>query len=77
VAVVFLAATYISTGLYGNYMKAPVLFVIPLAAVGALFGTFCLSGGAMAESLFCSAVFIFTVTLFGSAECIPICLYPA
>ena len=33
VAVVFLGATYISTGLYDNYLKAPVLFVIPLAAV--------------------------------------------
>src|SRR5208337_3074500 len=37
-AVVFLGATYISTGLYDNYMKVPVLFVIPLAAVGALIG---------------------------------------
>jgi cytochrome d ubiquinol oxidase subunit II len=66
VAVVFLGATYSSTHLYDNYMKVPVLFVIPLLAVAALFGTlFFIWQAAWLKAWFSSAVFIFTVTLFG------------
>ena len=66
VAVVFLGATYISTGLYDNYMKVPVLFVIPLAAVGALIGILLFIRQAKwLKAWFSSAVFILMVTLFG------------
>ena len=66
VAVVFLGATYISTGLYDNYMKVPVLFVIPLAAVGALIGILLFIRQAQwLKAWFSSAVFILMVTLFG------------
>lgn len=33
VAVLFLVQTYFATGLFGNYLAVPVLFVVPLAAV--------------------------------------------
>ena len=36
VAVVFLAFTYPSTKLYDNYLKAPVLLIVPLIAVASL-----------------------------------------
>jgi cytochrome d ubiquinol oxidase subunit II len=66
VAVVFLGATYFSTDLYGNYMKAPVMFVIPLAAVGALIGIMLFIRQAQwLKAWFSSAVFIVMVTLFG------------
>ncbi len=66
VAVAFLGATYISTGLYDNYLKAPVLFVIPLAAVAALIGTVLFIRQAQwLKAWFSSAVFIVMVTLFG------------
>jgi cytochrome d ubiquinol oxidase subunit II len=66
VAVLFLLATYFATGLYNNYLHAPVLFVIPLAAVGALIGTFLfIRGGQWLKAWFCSAAFIVLVTLFG------------
>lgn len=38
VAVVFLAATWFSTPLYDNYHAVPILFVVPLVCVLALFG---------------------------------------
>jgi cytochrome d ubiquinol oxidase subunit II len=66
VAVLFLLATYFATGLYNNYFKAPVLFVIPLAAVGALIGTLIFMLNAQwLKAWSCSAVFIVMVTLFG------------
>jgi len=47
-------------------MKAPVLLVIPLAAVGALIGTaLFIRQSQWLKAWFSSAVFIFTVTLFG------------
>jgi len=65
-AVVFLGATYISTRLYDNYMKVPVLFVIPLAAVCALIGILLfIRQGKWLKAWFSSAVFIVMVTLFG------------
>ena len=66
IAVVFLIVTYISTGLYDNYLKAPVLFVLPLAAVAALFGiVFFIRQAQWLKAWFSSAVFIVMVTLFG------------
>jgi cytochrome d ubiquinol oxidase subunit II len=65
-AVVFLGATYFSTSLYDNYMIVPVLFIIPLAAVGALAGILLFIRQAQwLRAWFSSAVFIVTVTLFG------------
>ncbi|MDR3567547.1 MAG: cytochrome d ubiquinol oxidase subunit II [Syntrophobacteraceae bacterium] len=65
-AVVFLAATYVSTHLYDNYLKYPALFVIPLAAVGALVGIIIFARqGKWLTAWYSSAVFIVTVTLFG------------
>ncbi len=76
---VFLGATYISTSLYDNYMKAPVLFVIPLAAVGALIGILLFIRQAQwLKAWFSSAVFIVMVTLFGVVRNVSrICSYPA
>jgi cytochrome d ubiquinol oxidase subunit II len=66
VAVLFLVATYPATGLYTNYLRAPVLLLIPLAAVVALLGTFFFIRGAQwLKAWVSSAVFIVTVTLFG------------
>jgi cytochrome d ubiquinol oxidase subunit II len=66
VAVIFLAATYVLTHLYDNYLKHPALFVIPLAAVGALIGIMIFARQAQwLKAWFSSAVFILTVTLFG------------
>ncbi len=39
VAVLFLGATYVYTPIYDNYVSSPVLFVVPLITVAALFGT--------------------------------------
>jgi len=65
-AVAFLCATYVSTHLYDNYIIAPVLFVLPLAAVVALFGIlFFIRQAQWLKAWFSSAVFIVTVTLFG------------
>lgn len=66
VAVLFLGATYFSTGLYANFIKNPLLDVIPLAAVGALVGTFLfIRQSSWLKAWFSSAVFILMVTLFG------------
>jgi len=66
VAVAFLGATYFSTHLYDNYLKVPILFVIPLAAVCALVGILLFIRQAKwLKAWFSSAVFILTVTLFG------------
>jgi cytochrome d ubiquinol oxidase subunit II len=72
VAVVFLAATYFSTHLYDNYLIFPALFIIPLAAVGALFGMLIfIMQGKWLKAWFSSAVFIITVTLFGVSGMYP------
>lgn len=66
VAVAFLTATWFSTRLYDNYWKAPVLLVLPLAAVGSLLLVRVFIGRARwGKAWICSAVFIATVTLFG------------
>ncbi|SPF51489.1 Cytochrome d oxidase cyd, subunit II [Syntrophobacter sp. SbD1] len=71
-AVVFLGATYVSTHLYDNYIKVPVLFVIPLAAVGALVGILLFIRQAQwLKAWISSAVFIVMVTLFGVSGMYP------
>jgi cytochrome d ubiquinol oxidase subunit II len=66
VAVIFLITTWFSTHLYDNYLKAPVLIVLPLAAVGALFAIRVFIGRAhWWKAWAASAVFITMVTLFG------------
>ena len=66
VAVAFLAATFFSTHLYDNYIKAPVMFVMPLAAVVALIGVQLFARKSQwLKAWFSSAVFIVMVTLFG------------
>ncbi len=65
-AVIFLAATWFSTRLYDNYLKMPVLAVIPLAAVAALFTIrVFIAKSEWLKAWFSSAVFIIMVTLFG------------
>jgi cytochrome bd ubiquinol oxidase subunit II len=71
-AVIFLIATWFSTHLYDNYIKAPVLIILPLAAVGALFAIRIFIGRAhWWKAWTASAVFIATVTLFGVAGLYP------
>jgi len=66
VAVVFLAATWTDTGLYGNYLAHPVLWLVPLVAVGALLGVKrCLLGGRYWLAWASSALTIVGVTFFG------------
>ncbi|MDA8307754.1 MAG: cytochrome d ubiquinol oxidase subunit II [Deltaproteobacteria bacterium] len=75
VAVIFLAATYFSTHLYDNYLNYHLLFVIPLAAVGALIGIPIFARKAQwLKAWFSSVVFILTVTLFGVVGMYPILL---
>jgi cytochrome bd ubiquinol oxidase subunit II len=65
-SVIFLIATWFSTHLYDNYLKAPVLMILPLAAVGALFAIRVFIGRAQWwKAWTSSAVFIAMVTLFG------------
>ncbi len=65
-AVVFLVATWFSTNLYANYLKAPVLAVVPLFAVGALFMIRVSIGRSQWWKAWASsAVFIVLVTAFG------------
>lgn len=65
-AVVFLAATWVSTGLYNNYLKAPILAVIPLLAVAALIMIrVSIARNRWWKAWASSAVFIVLVTFFG------------
>jgi cytochrome d ubiquinol oxidase subunit II len=71
-AVAFLAATYPSTRLYDNYLKAPVLSVLPVAAVTALFAIrYYTSHADLWKAWGSSAVFVALVTLFGVAGLYP------
>ncbi len=71
-AVIFLIATKFSTRLYDNYLLVPVLAVLPLAAVGALFAIrVFIAKKQWLKAWFSSAVFIATVTLFGVAGLYP------
>jgi len=66
VAVVFLAATWFATGLYGNYLANPALWLIPLVTVAALLVTRVLvARKAWWGAWFASSLTIVGATLFG------------
>lgn len=66
VAVVFLAASYIFTSLYDNYLAYPVLFLVPLIAVAALLGIkYFLMQNALFKAWLASAGTIVACTFFG------------
>lgn len=66
ISVVFLIMTYTYTDLFDNYAAAPVLFLLPLAAVACLFAArVMMQFGKAAFAWGCSAGFISLVTLFG------------
>jgi cytochrome d ubiquinol oxidase subunit II len=72
-AVVFLAATWMATGLYANYLAQPVLWVLPLLAVAALLGTRAMMAkDSWGRAWIASAATIVACTLFGVVG-----LYPA
>ncbi|THB78902.1 MAG: cytochrome d ubiquinol oxidase subunit II [Desulfobacteraceae bacterium] len=72
VAVIFLIASYFATPLYDNYFKNPVLFLIILVAVIALFATRIFSAKqAWFKAWFASAVTIMGCTFFGVAGLFP------
>lgn len=65
-AVVFLIMTYTYTDLFNNYIAMPVLFVLPVIAVAALFASRAmLRQGKVVHAWAASATFIGMVTLFG------------
>jgi cytochrome d ubiquinol oxidase subunit II len=65
-AVMFLLATQRQTDLYDNYLKQPVLFVVPALAVAALILTkFFLQKAQYWKAWFASAATIVSCTLFG------------
>ncbi len=72
VAVIFLIATAFSTKLYDNYIKMPILFIIPIITVLALLGTkiFTLKKSYW-KAWFSSAITIATATLFGVVGLFP------
>ncbi len=73
VAVVFLAATYVATGIYDNYLSTPILFVIPLIAVVSLLMIRAkIKAGAWLPAWIFSSLTIVGCTLFGV-----IGIYPA
>ncbi len=66
VAVVFLAATAVYTGLYDNYLANPALFIVVLLAVGALLGIkYFLMKQEHFKAWLCSAGAIVSCTFFG------------
>jgi len=66
VAVIFLAATWFATGLYGNYLSSPVLLLIPLITVAALLAVRLFIGQkAWWKAWFASCLTIVGATLFG------------
>jgi len=72
VAVGFLGYTAFATGLYGNYLASPVLFIIPAVAVGALLATrFFIRAGRWLAAWTSSAVTIAFVTFFGVGGLFP------
>jgi cytochrome d ubiquinol oxidase subunit II len=73
VAVVFLVATAFATKLYSNYLRLPLLWIVPLLAVAALVTTrVWIARAAWWRAWFASGLTIFASTLFGVAG-----LYPA
>ncbi len=72
VAVLFLVATAFYTNLYSNYLKTPVLFIIPVITVLGLLGTkFFLIKAHFWKAWFASAVTIATAALFGVVGLFP------
>jgi cytochrome d ubiquinol oxidase subunit II len=66
VAVVFLVASYFSTGLYANYLASPLLFAVILITVAALFGIrVFLARKAFFKAWFASALTIVGATFYG------------
>jgi len=66
VALIFLVHTAFATGLYGNYMRMPVLFVVPLAAAASLILVrVFLARGAALKAFAASCVLIVAVGLTG------------
>ena len=66
VAVLFLAASWFDTKLYGNYLAQPLLWLVPLLAVAALLGVkVAVVKGRYWSAWACSAVTIVAVTFFG------------
>ncbi|MCG8687147.1 MAG: cytochrome d ubiquinol oxidase subunit II, partial [Desulfobacterales bacterium] len=77
VAVIFLIASYFATDLYANYFKAPILFLIILIAVAALFATrFFSAKQAWFKAWFASGLTIIGCTFFGVAGLFP-ALFPS
>ncbi len=72
VAVVFLIVTAFATPLYNNYLKTPVLFIIPIITVLALLGTkILLLKKSYWKAWTASAVTIATAALFGVVGLFP------
>jgi cytochrome d ubiquinol oxidase subunit II len=71
-AVVFLAATWVYTGLWQNVLATPALLILPLLAVLGLLGLrVFLAKGAYWKAWFSSAVLILGAVLFGVAGLYP------
>lgn len=71
-AVAFLVYTWFATKLYDNYLGAPVLWLIPAAAVAALFAARIFTAGkAWWKAWFASGLAIVACTLFGVAGLFP------
>ncbi|HMK36163.1 MAG TPA: cytochrome d ubiquinol oxidase subunit II [Desulfomonilaceae bacterium] len=66
IAVAFLGATWFATGLYGNYLENPALFLIPLVTVAALLAVqVFIMKKAWWAAWFASSLTIVGATLFG------------
>jgi cytochrome bd ubiquinol oxidase subunit II len=76
-AVVFLVFTRFATPLYQNYEKTPVLFLLPISTVVALFVMrYFIAQRSWWKAWFASSLFIVTATLFGVVGLYPN-LYPS
>ena len=77
VAVIFLVHTWFATRLYGNYLRNPILFAVPLLAVAALVAVRAfIARQAWWKAWFANSLFILTATLFGVVGLYPN-LYPS
>lgn len=66
IVVLFLAFTAVSTRLFGNYMKSPILFAVPLlAAISLVAARLFLARKSLWPAFGASALFIVCVTFFG------------
>jgi cytochrome d ubiquinol oxidase subunit II len=77
VAVVFLISSYFATDLYANYFKHPILFVVILVAVAALFATrYFIAKKSLFMAWFSSALTIVGCTFYGVIGLFP-ALFPS